>query len=146
MLKMPTRGFFRFKHFARINAAHHGELREVQRLAFDVRAGVEQDKFISCRGMTVAMQPRSTPAMRPTLNVAAAKMPPVLPRETSASALPSLTSSAARAMEESFFLRSAIAGLSVHLHDFAGVDDADAMVAKPRGGSAAWMSALLPTR
>ena len=38
------------QNFARINAAHHGELREVKRLAFDVRAGVEQDKFVSLAG------------------------------------------------------------------------------------------------
>ena len=38
---------FAAQHFARIDAAHHGELREVERLALDVRAGVEQDKFIA---------------------------------------------------------------------------------------------------
>ena len=47
MLKMPTRGFLRPQHFAGIDAAHHRELREVKRLALDVRAGVQQDKFIS---------------------------------------------------------------------------------------------------
>jgi len=68
------------------------------------------------------------------LNVAAAKMPPVLPRETSASALPSLTSSAARAMEESFFFTKRAGRFVVHLDDFAGVDHAHAMVAETAFG------------
>ena len=119
------------QNFARINAAHDGKLREVKRLAFDVGAGVQQDKFVVLRGASpwrCSRGPRRE--CGPTLKVPAAKMPPVLPRETSASALPSLTSSAARAMEESFFLRSATTGLSSISTTSRGVDDADAMVAK----------------
>ena len=63
-------------------------------------------------GNTVAMPPRSTPSIRPNLSVAAAKIPPVLPSETTASASPSRTNPTARAIEQSRFLRRAAAGLS----------------------------------
>src|SRR5665647_60066 len=38
---------FPFQNFARIDIAHHGKLREMDRLALDVRAGIEQHKFIA---------------------------------------------------------------------------------------------------
>ena len=41
---------FAFQNFAGIDAAHHGELREVQRLAFDVRAGIQQHKLVALPG------------------------------------------------------------------------------------------------
>ena len=83
--------------------------------------------------MTVAMQPRSTPGMRPTLKVAAAKMPPVLPSETTASALPSLDQFRRAGDGTIRFLAKRAGGFVLHLHDFAGVDDAHTMVAKTAG-------------
>ena len=72
--------------------------------------------------------------MRPTLNVAAAKMPPVLPSETRASALPSLDQFHGAGDGAVLFLAERAGGFVVHLHDFAGVDDAHAMVAKTACG------------
>ncbi|CAB4791331.1 unannotated protein [freshwater metagenome] len=63
-------------------------------------------------GSGVAMQGRTTPGRRPIRRSAAAIVAPVLPAEIIAEALPSRTSSAARTREESFFLRTPLAGSS----------------------------------
>ena len=38
------------QNLARVDAAHDGELRQVNGFALDVGAGIQQDKFISLRG------------------------------------------------------------------------------------------------
>jgi len=133
MLKMPTRVFF-VKHFLGIHGAHYGKLCEIEPL--HRYFAHQQNKFISSVNDR-SMQPRSTPD-RPTLNVAAAKSP-LLPSEPKRR--PFLREPVPpRADEAVAFLRSAVAGV-VHFHDFAGVDDSHAMVAKTTGGSGAECSA-----
>ena len=114
-----------------VDAAHDGVMRQVQGFALDVGAGIEQHEFIVRRGDdrgNGAAGPRRESGR--SLKVAAAKMPPVLPREITASALPSWTNSTARAMEQSFFCAERGGGLVRHGQDLAGVDDAHAVVAK----------------
>ena len=71
-------------------------------------------------GIGVAMQGRTTPGSRPMRSRAEAIVAPVFPADTIALAFPSLTSSAARTSEESFFFRtlppgsSSMAMTSVH--------------------------------
>ena len=60
----------------------------------------------------MAIAGRSTFSNGRNRTVAAAIKPPVLPREIIASPWPSLTSSIARAMEQSFFRRRTSSGLS----------------------------------
>ncbi len=118
------------QNFARINAAHHGELREVQRLAFDVRAGVEQDKFAALArndgGDAAAIHAGNAPDLERGRRENAAGVA----EGNQGVGLASRTSSAARAMEESFFLRSALTGLSSISTTSLAWMTAHAMVAK----------------
>jgi hypothetical protein len=63
-------------------------------------------------GMTPARAGRSTPRMRPMVNMAAATVAPELPAEMSPSARPSLTRRQQTMIDESFFLRRASEGFS----------------------------------
>ena len=63
-------------------------------------------------GMTGPNAARRMPRMRFTVSVAPVSSAPVLPAETTASPLPSLSRFSATAMEESFFLRVAVLGSS----------------------------------
>ena len=63
-------------------------------------------------GRTVAIAGRCTPLMRPRLRIALVATAPELPAETNASARPSFTRRIATLIEQSFFLRTAVTGLS----------------------------------
>ena len=101
------------EHLARIDAAHDRELDEVNGLAFVVGADVEQRRTRPWpEGMTAAMRRAFNRSSRRSRKSRSPPAPPVLPGEMTASALPSRTSSTARTIEQSFFLRTASSGLS----------------------------------
>ena len=127
---MPTRGFFVPQNFARIDTAHHRELREVQRLAFDVRAGVQQHKFIALarndRGDAAAVHAGNAPDLERG-------------RRENAAGVAEGNERVGLAVADQFggagngrilFFAERNDRLVVHLHDFAGVDHAHAMIAE----------------
>ena len=129
------------QNFAGIDAAHHRELREVKRLAFDVRAGVEQDKFISLpgndRGNAAAIHAGNAADLERGRREDAAGVA----ERNQGVGLAFVTSSAARAMELSRFLRSALAGLSSISTTSLAWTTRTRWSRKPRAGRAAWISA-----
>ena len=131
MLKNADARIFASQHFARIDAAHHGKLREVQRLAFDVRAGVEQHKLIflprNDRGDAAAIHAGNAAELESG-------------RRENAAGVAEGNHRVGLAVADQFggagdgrillFARARLTGLSSIVHDLAGVDDADAMIAK----------------
>ena len=125
---------FPSEHFARIDIAHDGELREVERLAFDIGAGVQQDKFIALPwndgGDAAAVHPGNASDFERG-------------RRENAAGVAEGNQRVGLAFADQFggagngrilFFAEGMAGLVVHFHDFAGVDDSDAMVAKTACG------------
>ncbi len=96
--------------------------------------------------MTVAMQPRSTPGMRPDLERGRRKNATGVAERNQRVGLAVADQFGGAADGAVAFFAERAGGFVVHLHDFAGVDDAHAMIAKTAQGRAAWMSAWLPTR
>ena len=73
------------------------------------------------------MAGRDTPLMRPMRSSALAMVAPVLPALTMAEARPSRTASAARTSDESFMVRTLLAGVGVHGDDLGGRDHLEAV-------------------
>jgi hypothetical protein len=130
MLKMPTRGFFFLQNFARINAAHHGKLREVQRLALDIRARVEQNKFAALarndRRDAAAIHTGNAPDLERRRRENAAGVA----ERNQRVGLASMNEFGRAGDGRIFFLAEGDDRFVIHFHHFAGVDHTHAMVAE----------------
>ena len=121
---------FASKNLARINTSHHRELREMKRLALDVRTGVQQDKFIS-----LARDDRSDAAAVHAVN------PPDFEgcRRENAAGVAERNQRVGLAVADQLggtgdggilFFAERDNRFVVHRHHFAGVNHFDAVVAK----------------
>jgi len=88
------------------------------------RAGVEEHKFIfSCRGMIVAMQPRSTPEMRPSFESGRRKNATGVAEGNDRIGLAVMDEFGAATNGTVALFAKRGDGPFVHRHDFAGMND-----------------------